>query len=59
MDKTESSEPDASITSEPVYVQEPQKARGTVGEKIWGPYKTHAGSDITSKYAGGPWGLGR
>lgn len=43
---------------ESVYIQEPMKTRGVVGEKLWGPYKTHKGSDISAKYSGGPRGLG-
>lgn len=44
--------------SETMYIQEPMKTRGVVGEKIWGPYKTHGGSDLSAKYSGGPRGLG-
>lgn len=40
------------------WIQEPKKTKANVGDKAWGPYKTHEGADITSKFAGGPWGLG-
>jgi len=43
---------------EPEFIQEPKAHRSEVGEKLWGPYKAHKGTDITAKFSGGPWGLG-
>ena len=39
-------------------VQEPKKTKGVVGERLWGPYRTHSGTSMSEKYSGGPWGLG-
>jgi len=51
--------PLSEISLDDVIVQEPKKVRGTVGERLWGPYRTHSGTTVSDRYSGGPWGLGK
>lgn len=41
-----------------IIIQEPPKVPGVVGERLWGPYRTHSGIPNSEKSSGGPWGLG-
>lgn len=47
-----------SAETEDGMITEPIKVRGVVGERVWGPYRTHKGIPMSEKYSGGPRGLG-
>lgn len=49
----------ANIDLDKVVIQAAPKPRGIVGERIWGPYKIHAGTSVSDKYSGGPFGFGK